>query len=65
MISLKVEGMTCGHCVGSVTRAVKQVDPHVRVQVDLAGRTVRVDGSRQPPERFAEAIADAGYKATV
>ena len=36
MIELRVEGMTCGHCVSAVTRAVKALDPEAHVQVDLA-----------------------------
>lgn len=35
MIELHVDGMTCGHCVSAVTRAVKSVDPQANVQVDL------------------------------
>ena len=37
-----VEGMTCGGCAGSVTRAVQQADKNARVEVDLATKTVKV-----------------------
>ncbi len=31
MIELRVDGMTCGHCVSAVTGAVKSVDPEANV----------------------------------
>ena len=62
MIELRVEGMTCGHCVSAVTRAVKTVDPEADVQVDLGTGKVRVDG-RSSAEALGKAIADAGYPA--
>lgn len=62
MIELSVQGMTCGHCVSAVTRAVKTVDPEADVQVDLGTGKVRVDG-RSSAEALGKAIADAGYQA--
>ena len=37
-----VQGMTCGHCVKAVTRAVQEQDAAAKVEVDLAARQVRV-----------------------
>lgn len=62
MIELSVQGMTCGHCVSAVTRAVKTVDPEADVQVDLGTGRVRVEG-RSSAEALGKAIADAGYPA--
>jgi copper chaperone len=62
MIELRVEGMTCGHCVSAVTRAVKAVDPEANVQVDLGTGRVRVDG-RSSADALGKAIAEAGYPA--
>jgi copper chaperone len=62
MIELRVEGMTCGHCVSAVTRAVKTVDPEANVQVDLGTGRVRVDG-RSSADALGKAIAEAGYPA--
>jgi len=62
MIELHVEGMTCGHCVGTVTRAVKAVDPGANVEVDLGSGRVRVEG-RSSVEALGKAIAGAGYPA--
>lgn len=30
MLRFNVEGMSCGHCVGAVTRAVQGLDPRPR-----------------------------------
>jgi len=62
MIEMRVEGMTCGHCVSAVTRAVKAVDPEANVQVDLGTGRVRVEG-QSSVEALGRAIAEAGYPA--
>lgn len=61
MLTLKVEGMSCGHCVRAVTEAVQEVAPGAGVHVDLATGLVRVDGPAAP-EAVARAIEDAGYR---
>lgn len=63
MIELDVKGMTCGHCVGVVTRAVKSVDPSAGVQVDLPSGRVRIEG-RSAAGDLIKALDDAGYPAS-
>ena len=63
MIELNVKGMTCGHCVTSVTRAIKSVDADANVQVDLGTGRVRVDG-QSSAQQLIGALAVAGYPAT-
>jgi copper chaperone len=63
MMEFKVEAMSCGHCVGAVTKAVHAVDPQAKVDVDLATHRVRVDTTKALAE-FAGALADAGYPVT-
>lgn len=60
MLRYQVEGMSCGHCVQAVTKAVKSVAPSADVQVDLGARQVTVNGSDNR-EAVARAIEDAGY----
>ncbi|HEX6268300.1 MAG TPA: heavy-metal-associated domain-containing protein [Burkholderiales bacterium] len=62
MIELSVKDMTCGHCAGAVTRAVKSVDPQANVEVDLESKRVRVDGGK-PAEELIRALHAAGYPA--
>ncbi|RKP57537.1 heavy-metal-associated domain-containing protein [Pararobbsia silviterrae] len=60
MVELKVEGMSCQHCVASVTKAVRAVDEHASVRVDLAEGRVSVD-TAVPRDALSAAIEDAGY----
>ena len=60
MYQLQVENMSCGHCVGAVTKAVQAVDAAARVEVDLASKTIKID-SATPLAPLKSAIADAGY----
>lgn len=64
MIELRVDGMTCGHCVSAVMGAVKSVDPEANVQVDLEGKRVRVDGGRSSTDALSRALGEAGYPAS-
>jgi Cu+-exporting ATPase len=60
---LTVEGMSCGHCVGRVTKSVQDVDQQARVTVDLPTKKVSIDSSADL-ERIAAAIGEAGYPVT-
>lgn len=63
MYELNVEGMTCNHCVGRVTRAIKELDSGANVEIDLAAKLARVESST-PVAQVAEALTDAGYPAS-
>lgn len=63
MYELDVQNMSCGHCVATVTKAVRALDAGATVDVDLAGKKVKVQ-SATPLERIKAAIADAGYPVT-
>jgi copper chaperone len=60
-----VAGMTCSHCVASVTEAVTAIDGVVDARVDLVvGGTSRVHISSDRPLRentVKAAVAEAGY----
>ena len=59
--TFEVTGMTCGHCVMTVTEAISTVPGVSGVQVDLAsGRTV-VTGSEVDGSAVADAVAAVGY----
>ena len=57
-----VQGMTCGHCVKAVTRAVQALDAQAKVDVDLADKKVRVQSSLGV-EQVLAAIREEGYQA--
>ncbi|WP_424767493.1 copper ion binding protein [Paenibacillus sp. sgz302251] len=58
---LKVEGMTCGHCVSAVEKAVSKAG--ASGTVDLAAKSVAVeyDEAKVSIEAVKEAIEDQGY----
>jgi copper chaperone CopZ len=58
-----VVGMTCGHCVSSVTEEVSQVPGVTDVAVDLASGGLNVT-SQTPVEDSAvqAAVEEAGYQ---
>jgi len=60
---LKVKGMSCQHCVMSVTKALNQLEGVKNVQVDLAKGEVQFDNTKEvASSRIAKAIQDAGYE---
>ena len=63
MYELTVEDMSCGHCVGRVTKSVQALDKDAKVDVDLPTKKVKID-STADLDRIAEAIAAAGYPVT-
>jgi copper chaperone len=60
---LKVEGMSCEHCVAAVKKAVGALPGVTGVEVDLSGKSVTVehDSAAAPVTAIADAIEDQGY----
>lgn len=63
MIQFNVEGMSCQHCVGAVTRAIQEHDAAAKVEIDLPSGRVNVE-SKQSAEVLKAAIDEAGYTVT-
>ena len=60
---IKVKGMSCQHCVMSVTKALNQLEGIQNIQVDLQKGEVRFDNSKGiTSNRIEKAISDAGYE---
>lgn len=64
MLRLNIEGMHCGGCARSVTRAVQGVDLRAVIRIDRAARTVEAD-TDVDSALVLTAIKDAGYSATL
>lgn len=57
-------GMTCQHCVASVTREVSELAHVTSVSIDLPSGTVTVESdSSIPQDEIIAAIDKAGYPA--
>ena len=61
MLTLNITGMTCGHCVKAVTRAVQDLDPDAKVAIDLAQGRAEID-SRTAADAVVAAIEEEGYE---
>ena len=57
-----VKGMTCDHCVASVTEEVSEVSGVRAVDVDLASGRLVVTGNDVDDEAIAAAVHEAGYE---
>ncbi|WP_087004742.1 heavy-metal-associated domain-containing protein [Rhizobium sullae] len=60
MYEFDIPNMTCGHCKGTVEKAVKTADPKAITTVNLASRKATVETAVDPAV-IAHAIEDAGY----
>jgi copper chaperone len=56
-----VTGMTCEHCVLSVSEEVEEVAGVERVDVDLASGSLKVAGERFTDADVRAAVSEAGY----
>jgi copper chaperone len=61
ILEMHVAGMSCGHCVQSVTKAIQARDAHAKVHVDLAEGLVSAETVLERASA-AQAIEAAGYK---
>jgi copper chaperone len=60
MLKLKVSGMTCGHCVLAVTKAIRSIPAVEDVAVDMQRGEVTVRGT--PDEQAVRAaVTELGY----
>ena len=65
MISFEVKDMTCGHCVGAITRAVHAVEPGAQLKADLALHRVHIESTVADAGALGAAIKEAGYASTL
>jgi copper chaperone len=66
-VTLKVGGMTCTGCVGSVTRVLQALDGVAEVDVSLekAQAEVSFDPARTRREDLCAAVEGAGFDASI
>ena len=63
-IELDVSGMTCGHCQGAVTKALKSVPGVTGAQVDLKSGKAFVEGNADT-QALVNVVVEEGYSAQV
>jgi len=62
--SLKVEGMTCQHCVQTITEALKNLNGLNTVHVDLDKKEVGVeyDENETSQQEISDKIVEVGFE---
>jgi copper ion binding protein len=62
--TLKIQGMTCNHCVMRVAKALKAVPGVQDAQVDLqkGEAVISYDDAKVTMEKLSFAVVEAGYK---
>ncbi len=61
-MNLKIEGMSCGHCVMAVKKELSKL-PGVTVEsVEIGKARVQVEEATVSSERLAKAVEEAGYR---
>jgi Rrf2 family transcriptional regulator, cysteine metabolism repressor len=63
METIKIQGMSCQHCVMAVTKALGKLAGVKNVKVDLAKQEATYENSQNiSPEQIRKAVEEAGYK---
>ena len=59
--TFEISGMSCGHCVKAVDKALHQIAGVTVESVAIGSATVAFDDTQIDAGRIAQAIDDAGY----
>lgn len=60
-ITMAIDGMTCGHCVGAVTKALGALKSVHVDRVAIGSAVVTYDPATIAPDAILKAVADEGY----
>jgi copper chaperone len=64
IMKFSIPDMSCGHCSGVITKAIKDIDSAATIDFDMAARTATFNTSADQ-ETVRGALAEAGYSATL
>jgi len=62
--TFEISGMSCGHCVKAVDKALTVLEGVTVEQVAVGHAVVAFDSARIEPRQIVDAIEDAGYQVT-
>ena len=65
MLAFRVDDMTCGHCVSTITKTLKTANKDAQVSIDLARHLVQIDAPGTHAQHFSNAISEAGFTPVV
>jgi copper chaperone len=61
-LTLQIDGMSCGHCVARVQKALSKLDGVDIRNVEVGSAEMSYDPSRVSPDKILEAVDAAGYE---
>ena len=61
--TLKITGMSCGHCVGQITKVLTRLDGVQVNSVKVGEAIVNYDPRKIVPTEIIQAVNEAGYDA--
>ena len=61
MLAFEVHDMTCGHCAGTITKAIHAADQNAEVSIDLSRHLVTIEPGSMNAQDLEDAIRQAGY----
>jgi copper chaperone len=64
-LSLSISGMSCGHCVSRVTKALSSLEGVSVEHVEVGSARLSYDPAKVTRDRIARAVDDVGFAARV
>lgn len=64
-IELKINGMSCHHCIRAVRAELEKMKNVIVDEVTLGRAKIRYDASKVTPANLAEAVKRAGYEPVI
>ena len=61
-VNIKIDGMSCQHCVMAVKKALGELDGVTSAEVEVGSAAVSFDESKTDKESVESAVVKAGYK---
>jgi copper chaperone CopZ len=63
-LTLHIEGMSCGHCLNAVNKALAGLPGVEAISVRIGRADLRYDEGQSDPTRITQAVSAAGYRAS-
>lgn len=62
-LQMKIDGMTCGHCVGAVKQALTKLEGVSITSLSVGEAAIEYDASKADAPTILAAVSEAGYPA--
>lgn len=62
LLSLTIDGMSCGHCVMAVQKALRALDGVDVQQVEIGSASLQYDPAKRSLDDILSAVRDSGFE---